>query len=67
MLLCEHNRSKLKLLASHIDALGAPGVTKNEQTKKQTKQDKTKEKYSDFRMTLKKMISVNVCYLFYKL
>ena len=37
MLLCEHNRSKLKLLASHIDALGAPGVTKNEQTNKQTK------------------------------
>ena len=40
MLLYEHNRSKLKLLASHIDALCAPGVTKNEQTKKQTKQDK---------------------------
>ena len=40
MLLCEHNRSKLKLLASDIDALGVPGVTKNEPTKKQTKQDK---------------------------
>ena len=30
MLLCEHNRSKLKLLASDIDALGAQGVTKSE-------------------------------------